>query len=126
MLSAASKSDLLKFRSGNAIDRNESLKRILERGEADGNVVREVLGVLQAGKPVSPTLLGQLIGESKSQDLLTASRETVFEDTWALLEIHKREFPDSEIQQALCDRLYLVANNDADPLRRYIIALASG
>lgn len=121
MLSTASKSDLLKFRNGNVIDSGESLKRILERGEAADDVVREVLGALQAGKYVAPMLLGQLIGESKSHDLLAASRATIFKDTWALLEIHKREFPDSEIQQALCDRLYLVANSDDNPLRRCIV-----
>jgi hypothetical protein len=53
--------------------------------------------------------------------LYTKSREQLFANDWELLTLYKGRYPDSAIEEKLCDRLYQTSSDDAEPRRHFII-----
>ena len=100
---------------------SETLKSLLERGEALDTVVAIVERKIDEGAYVLNDQLVALICHAKSASLYAKTRRQLFEDDWALLSLYKSRYPDPDIEKHLTARLYEIAPNDAEPRRRYIV-----
>src|SRR5262249_26702757 len=99
----------------------DTLKSLLDRGEALDAVAAIVERKMEAGGYVLYDQLAALIGRTKSASLYAKARKQLFADDGALLCLYKSSYPDTEIEKRLMARLYEPAPNDTDWRRRDIV-----
>jgi hypothetical protein len=97
------------------------IEEILKNPRSLDQVAKLVEAKVDAGIYVPDDPLASLISRSHSSSLYGKVRERLFKNDWALLKLYKGQYPDPEIENALCSRLYAVASNDGEPRRRYIV-----
>jgi TIR domain len=113
--------DLVRLEHADSLQLSETLKALLERGEALDKVVAILELKIDNGAYVEIDQLAALIGQTKSASLYAKARQQLFKDDWALLCLYKSRYPDPDIEKTLYTRLYKIAANDAEPMRRYIV-----
>jgi hypothetical protein len=119
--SPATNADLVRLEHADSLQLSETLKSLLERGEALDTIVAIVERKIDEGAYVLNDQLATLIGRTKSASLYAKTRKQLFKDDWALLSLYKSRYPDLDIEKHLTTRLYETAPNDAEPRRRYIV-----
>ncbi len=106
-------SHLLKIKNGRTIEEMLSAaNRILELGAANYEVADAVLKAVEAGKYFPKETIANIVGQSKSKKLYLATNDSLLSDKFSLLELHRQSYPDSKIEELLCDELYRVTSDD--------------
>src|SRR5436309_14243402 len=95
--SAATNADLVRLEHADSLQLSETLKSLLERGEALDRAVVIVERKIDEGAYVLKDQLAALIGHTKSASLYAKTREQLFKDDWALLCLYKSLYPDPNI-----------------------------
>lgn len=88
--------------------RRDAISLIIERRIASGTYV--------INKP-----LARLIVEGRSSSLYDKVRDQLGSDVWSLITLYQGKYPDPKIEEKLCNDLYKIALNDAEPARVYIV-----
>ncbi len=113
--------DLVRLRHVQGLEFCDTLRALLERGIALEQVADVVESRLATGENVTTDELATLIHRTKSASLYHAARDQLFRDNWALVNLYRGKYPDPDIEMTLLDRLYKIAGNDAEPMRRVIV-----
>lgn len=120
-LSPQANADLVRLEHADPLQISETLKSLLDRGEALDRVVAIIEVKIDNGAYVVNDQLAALIGHTKSASLYAKTRQQLFKDDWAQLCLYESWYPDPDIEKTLSTRLYEIAPNDAEPKRRYIV-----
>jgi hypothetical protein len=100
---------------------SDTIEEILKTSHSLDQVVNLVERKIETGAYVRDDPLTSLIIRSGSSKLYAKVRDRLFNNDWTLLALYRARYPDTEIENTLCGRLYAVASNDAEPRRRYIV-----
>jgi hypothetical protein len=119
-VSRQTNADLIRLEHADSLNLSETLKSLLERGEALDRVAQIIERKIDNGTYVSNDPLATLIGHTRFASLYAKTKQQLFPDVWALLNLYKSRYPDPDIEMTLCTRLYKIASNDTDPTRRDI------
>jgi hypothetical protein len=114
----------LRHASDHALD--DVLKEILEGGEGLVQAVAIVERRIDGGDYVVTQRLSALIAATRSHSLYARVRKQLFADDWALVELYRSGYPDADIEERLCERLYQTSADAAEPRRRYIAEAMRG
>jgi len=111
----------LQLKSAGAQQLNDALEEILHLSEELDWVVPIVISKLNEGFYIADQHLVNLLNKTKDSNLYSKVRVQIFENLGQLLNLYKAKYPDKDIEQVLCTRLYEIATNDGNPLRRDIV-----
>lgn len=98
-----------------------ALMEFLDTTHAPDGVVEIVAKRLDDGTYILDDHLVALILRSRSSTLYSKVRDQLRKNPWAMLQLYEGGYPDPEIESQLCDTLFKIAPNDAEPLRRNIV-----
>jgi len=99
----------------------DTLKSLLDRGEALDKVAAIVERRIDAGTNFINDQLAALIGRTMSASLYAKAKEELHKSNSALLTLYKSGYPDPEIEKQLTTRLYEAAADDGNIWRREIV-----
>ena len=119
-LSPATNADLVRLERARDIELIDTLKSLLDRGEALDTVAAIVERRIDAGTYVISEQLAALIGRTKSASLYSKTKEQL-KDNSALLALYKSGYPDPDIEKELTTRLYEAAPIDGDIWRQRLL-----
>jgi hypothetical protein len=102
-------------------DLNDCLREILEYPDGLDDVVRVIDSKIDKGDYIQDDILAKLIIKSQYTGLYQKVRERLLNNDWTALALYKSAYPDPDIENILCDRLFKVQLDDAQPLRRHIV-----
>ncbi|GAB1232648.1 hypothetical protein UT4_11140 [Ferrigenium sp. UT4] len=91
----------------------DATNKILELGVANHEVADAILKAINAGRYFPLETIAKIAGQSKSKELYGAVKDSLVSDKFSLLELHKQNYPDSKIEELLCDELYRVVADDS-------------
>lgn len=119
-LSPKTNADLQRLRRANATELSETLRGLLDRGEALDQAAEILEERIGSGDYVTTDELARLLSNVKRGSLFDLVRDQLFQHPWALITLYRGEYPDQSIEQDLADLLYRKAKDDSDPARRAI------
>lgn len=119
--SAQTNADLVRLEHASGQKLEETLEVLLDRGEALDKTAEIVERKMESGVYIPNARLAELIGLTKAGSLYLRARSQLCKDNWALLTLYKNHYPYPEVERLLCERLYEMASNDAEPQRGYIV-----
>lgn len=122
MVPAQKQSPLARLRYGKAADATSALTELVEGGQADAEVVSAALAAIQRDIYLLTGDLARLVSKSGGEALYKVAKPRLLKDDWALVELHGSHYPDPEIEEVLCARLYKCAKDDGDPRRSLMVA----
>jgi hypothetical protein len=99
---------------------NDILRELLDSGEGLNQVASIVEAKLDERVHILYETLSTLIAITKSKRLYEKKKDDLLRDNTASLVLYKSGYPDPEIEKKLCDRLYKIFSDDAEPWRRII------
>lgn len=104
----------------NALEFGNIFKDLLERNEGIEQITEITEQRIDNGDYVLTDDLTRIFLVAKSPTLYTKVRKQLFLDDWSLLTLYKGRYPDAEIEERLCNRIYETSSDDEEPRRRYI------
>lgn len=119
-LSPKTNADLQRLRRANARELSETLRGLLDRGEALDQAAEILEERVGSGVYIITDELARLLSKVKRVSLFDLVRDQLFQDPWALITLYRGKYPDQSIEQDLADLLYRKAEDDSDPARRAI------
>jgi hypothetical protein len=112
---------LVRLQHASAPELDDTLQKLLNYPDALDQVMQIVGSRIDAGVYIRNESLASLILRTCFSHLYEKVRERLLKDHWTALTLYKSQYPDPEIEKKLCDRLYKIASDDAQPLRRCIV-----
>jgi hypothetical protein len=104
-----------------ALELSETLKKILDASHPLDQVIQIIEKRIDEGTYILGFPLASLISQTRSSSLYKKAREQLLRDVIDILVLYRGQYPDSEIEDILCKRLYEYAKDDAQPWRREIV-----
>ena len=112
---------LVRLQHASAHELDDTLQALLGYPEALDRVVAIVNSKIDAGSYFTNQSLASLVSQTRASQLYAKVRGQLLEDRWTLVTLYESQYPDPEIEKNLCDRLYKIASDDSNPLRRNIL-----
>lgn len=111
---------LIKLQHAKAMDLGDALQELLQHPELLPKAVVIVTDRVNCGAYFLTNQLASLILATRNSELYTLAKKQVLSDTWTAVTLYEGQYPDPEIEQGLVTKLYEIASNDGEPLRRVI------
>jgi hypothetical protein len=111
---------LTKLQHAKAMELNDALQEVLEHPAILPKAVAIVTDRINGGAYFLTNHMASLILATRNSELYALAKKQVLSDTWTAVKLYEGQYPDPEIERRLVAKLYEIASNDAEPLRRAI------
>jgi HEAT repeat protein len=112
---------LMKIRYRTGLELSEAIDQAISADCDSNRLVIAIMNRLASDAVILPKTLCNAILKSRSAELFDAIFPRLANDHWSLLSLYRGHFKKEQLEEILCDRLYQIAANDSEPLRRAIV-----
>ncbi len=100
---------------------NDALEEIFDFPSELETIVPTVISKIKAGIYIGDEHLVKLLLSTVNSELYQQVKSQVLRNHWRALDLYKGRYPDKQIEELLCKKLYEIAADDGNPLRSYIV-----